>query len=962
MSKITIWRNGMLTLYTYENQRPDRSQIEKSIVKGRSHTYITATKALASVRERDGLIPEHQCMQDDKGEHRKMALFANVLRAWTKQKYALSTRGEEKTMLYRAMNEVSKGTTHLRDLLRHDFSSWIRILYKLAALGIDLSQTPLPKEKQEKLVNPIIETHLKDIQSSFYAQLMNVGKRLFEEAAREYLKTDPAPTELIIMEGFTYFTDLQQWFIKQCSKQGREIVFIVPYRDCQIQPFSIINETYKFVANNRRFTLNTPEISANTDLAFLQRHILQNEHHPVFSDQVSNVLLRQYPNRDRELQDCITQLKIWFVRGYEPKDVAIVMRRSNEFIDRLRDYLAMSPLYYRDQTTGINKKVELVTNPRLLLLTPVGRFILNLYQVWEENSLHLRADLLESILSSGWLGARVQDTTPVFRAVKFQYFTACTSKKDWLIALQQVEQDSENDTVFRLPIQLVDRETVRKWFEVIELLDRVCNRLFNQEEKSVAWHIQVLQEELNRMLPKDLRKAERIVLQKIQSAFQELSSYFSIPLTTEEFGDAIHALTKGVDAEEENYDESSELDPDLLRIVTPESLDGMAYKAVLYLGCDNVHVPVLYPEPWPFYIDGREQHLMTERYMFLTVVRAAEEQLVLSYSQKDGNRSFQPSTYMQEIEMLLDIKRDVQGILDTLDLRLAHEGIKEVKTRSAKRRSYELSELAHYGLCPLRYRLELLHPEARMYRNEWQLQIYAQSIWINRIYGRITQSDLKSSEESLFHQSLLDFMEVTREEVQKMFPAFSPIVWHAIALKVKEHLAYFRKEYHKYFRSLFKGSKETFSVLVDGEVEERTIKITFEIPYMLKTAFDRALFGDLLSGEWLLPGKDESDGKREVLSEKDIEGIMLFSNHYHAVSWWRNTINSFFAVEKKQIIKLNNHTKMLVKHYEGISEKVRHLVKNIEANKFPKHPGEHCNLCPVRLECLGIGSQEEVTG
>lgn len=949
----------MLTLYTYENQRPNRSLIEKNIVKGRQYTYITATKALASVRESEGLIPEHQRLEDDRGEKRKMILFANIVRAWTKQKYALSSRGEEKTMLFRAMNEVSKGTTHLRDLLRHDFSSWIRILYGLAALGIDLRHTSLPDEKRKQLVNPVIETHLKDIQSSFYDRLEAEGKRLFEAAARDYLQTRSSPTELVIMEGFTYFTDLQQWFIEQCRKQGKEVVFIAPYRERQKQAFFIIEETYKIVATHCRFTLDTPKISGNTDVAFLQEQLLQNEICAVFPDPVSNVLLKQYPNRDRELQGCIAQLKCWFDSGYEPKEVAVVMRRSKEFIDRLRDYMTMNPLYYRDQTTGKTRKVELVTSPRLLLLTPVGRFILNLYQIWQENSLHLKADLMESILSSGWLGAGVQDSTPVFRAVKYQYFTTCRSKDEWLSVLKQLEQDSEKDTVFRLPVQLVDKETVRRWHEVIELLDRVCNRLFNQKEVSVAKHIEVLQEELNQMLPKALRKTERLVLEKIQTVFQELSTYFSIPLTTEEFGEAIHALTKGenTEEEEESQDEGEELSPDLLRIVTPETLDGMVYKAVLYLGCDNVHVPVLYPEPWPFYVDGREKHLMTERYMFLTVVRSASEQLVLSYAQKDGDRSFQPSTYMQEVERLLGCKREVQGILDTLDLSLAHDAVKAVKVKSAKRKSYDLSELAHYGLCPLRYRLELLHPEARMYRNEWQLQIYAQSTWLNRIYGQIEQSNLKSAKEDTFYQSLLVFMEATREEIRRMFPAFSPIIWHAIEIQVKDQLAYLANWQHSYFRSVFKGSKESFSVLIDGEVEERTIKITFEIPYMLQSAkFNLAMLGDLLSGEWLLPGKDENDGK-EGHGEVEIDGVQLFNNQYQAVSWWRKTINSFFAIEMGQVVAKNDHTKKLKVHYESLPEKVGQLVKNIESNKFPMHSGEHCTSCPVRPECLGISSQ-----
>ncbi|MFG0216963.1 hypothetical protein ACFU8X_28295 [Brevibacillus porteri] len=350
------------------------------------------------------------------------------------------------------------------------------------------------------------------------------------------------------------------------------------------------------------------------------------------------------------------RLPIVETEGYQPKEVVVVMRRSKEFIDRVRDYMAMNPLTYIDEESGQKRRVELASNPRLLLLTPMGRYILTLYQIWQGNRLLLEPNALESILSSGWLGASVQDSTPAFRDVKYQYFTHCKTKDDWINVLNQLQQDCEQETKFRLPVKLVDADIIRKWIEVIQLLDSVCSRLFSDGETSAARHIQMLQEELNKMLPKDLRKAEREVLEQIQSVFKDLSEYHSIPITTEEFGDAIHALTKGQREEEEEDQNVAEMNPALLCIVTPESIDGMLYRGVIYVGCDNVHVPVLYPEPWPFYVDGREKHLAKERYMFLTVIRTAAEKLILSYSQKDGDRSFQPSIYMQEVEKLLGSK------------------------------------------------------------------------------------------------------------------------------------------------------------------------------------------------------------------------------------------------------------------------------------------------------------------
>ncbi|HZG70097.1 MAG TPA: hypothetical protein VEY51_01050 [Chondromyces sp.] len=954
----------MLTLYTYENQRPDREVIEKYIIKDRKYTYLTATKALATQRENDQLIPDVQRFTDEDGQERKKALFADVIRAWTKEEYALSSRGDEKTMLFRAMNEVSKGDTHLRELLRHDFSSWIRILYDLAAEGIDLRRTQLPQGKRDQLVNPLIETHLKNIQTSFYNSLDKEGKRLFESAAREYLSVKPAPNDLVIMEGFTFLTELQKWLIQNCEKKGKEVVFIVPYREEQEQAFRIITETYGFVWGNRH-SLETVQLSDKEDISHVQKHFLQTGRPVRFVGATPNATLKQYANRDRELQGCLEQLKEWFeTEDYQPEDVVVVMRRSKEFIDRVRDYMAMNPLTYTDKESGQKRRVELASSPRLLLLTPMGRYILTLYQIWQGNKLVLEPNALESILASGWLGASVQDSTPAFRAVKHQYFTHCETKDNWLNVLKQLQLDCEKETNFRLPVKLVDDEIIRKWIEVIQLLDSVCSRLFSNGETSVARHIQVLQEELNKMLPKDLRKVEREVLEQIQSVFQDLSEYYSIPITTEEFGDAIHALTKGQREEEEEEDQDdAEMNPALLRIVTPESVDGMLYRGVIYVGCDNVHVPVLYPEPWPFYVDGRERHLAKERYMFMTVIRSASEKLVLSYSQKDGDRSFQPSTYMQEIEKLLGSEIQIQGILDTLDLSLAHNGVKSVKVRSAKRKSYDLQELAHYGLCPLRYRLELLHPEARMYRSEWQLEIYAQGVWLNHIYGLLEESEEVSPQKDsdTFYSQLLRFLELSRLEMRNIFPAFSPITWHAIELQVKSKLKSFSEDRSRYFRKIVNGNKESFRVMVDGGYEEQTIKINIDVPYMVKTArFDAAILSDIQTVEWLLPGEaeNEKNGREAIEQEIEVDGVRLFRTQYQAVTWWRNAINAYFVVEKKQKATDNAYTRMLEEHFLRMPEKIAHWVQSIEQNKFPKHAGEHCTSCPVRLECLGITGEE----
>ncbi|MDT9722275.1 hypothetical protein QVE09_25525 [Paenibacillus sp. ClWae2A] len=951
----------MLTLYTYDNQRPAESEIKNLIIKERSYTYLTATMAIATQREKDGLIPAEQVFQDDEGKDRKKALFADVLREWTKREYLLAPRGEAKTMLFRAMDEVSKDDISLRNLLRHDFMSWSRLLYDLAAQGIDLRIEELSKIKKDQLVNPKIEDYLKEIQKTFYDNLRRENKKIFEQAIREYLTNNQITTDIVIMEGFTFLTDLQKWFIEQCEKQGKEVFFLAPYNDNQKQAYQIIRNTYDFVWAGR-ISIETSKLSTKEDIKYIQNNLFADSEPQIFPEQVENVSLRQFVNRDRELQGCLEQIEKWFSEGlYQPEEIVIVTRRAKEFNDRFQDYLSMKPLEFTDEN-GNKHLVTLPNNPRLLLLTPVGRFILNLYQLWHEEGFLLESNEFESIIASGWLGASIQDSTSLFRAAKNQYFTACKTKDEWIEKLEQLERYSEETDDVRLPTKLIDSETVRNWNKVVEMLYSVCYRLFSNKKSPVAEHIEKLQEQLNEMLPEDIRKSEKEVLEKIREVFDELSNYYSIDLTTTEFGDALHAITRGEnDNEDEEEQEKSDVKSHNLRIVIPETLDGIQFKAVIYVGCDNVHSPVLYPEPWPFYKDGRREHLYKERYMFMTVVKSVQENLVISYSQKDGDHSFQPSTYFQEIERVLGTKREKKALLDTLDISKAPEDIKQSKVRSARRKEYSLSEIAHYGLCPLRYRLEMLHPEVRMYRNEWQLEIYAQGVWLNRIFSLIERNKEEKPYSLPTSQFLMKYMQSSKEGMLRLFPAFGSITWHSIENQVKNQIKYFEDWTKNYFKGVKKGKKESFRVMLSGTNEERTVKISLDVPFIAdRTKIQSPIINYLQTEEWLLPGsnKDEKSGNGAD-EDIDIEGVSLFPTQKRAVDWWRDTINSYYMVEVEKKSGTHWYIKKLEKHYSGVKEKIVHWINNIESSNFPKNTGDHCKSCPVRLECLGITVAKE---
>lgn len=953
------------TLYTYANSRPSNLQIDKELIKERPCMYLTATKALA--KERMKIIPS---WQTDELSGKKIALFADAIRLLLKQNnIRVASRTEERTLFYRSLEEAFAHNSSLKELFRNDAKSWLNVLRDMATKGIDLVSNPLPSNMSSILVHQDLEFHLRVLHKKFVEQLKDNGLEFFESGVNAFLTTQFEPKDIIIMEGFTFLTEMQRLFVQACIDKGAEVKFLTAYNPSQPKGFEIIDRTYQGIP---RQVLLTPSISSREDLNHLQSHLFSNTCTPFLND-VDHVKMTAYPNRDREMLACIQQLQTWFQdKTYKPSEVVIVMRHSKEFIDRLRDQLALNPLTYPLEIDGeiVQKNVNLFIPPRLLLLTPVGRFVLSLYQIWKQGTFQMPMNEFESILASGWLGPRIQDSASLFRALKHQYFSQCSTVEEWQKALDLLRT---NHTVAyeRLPQRLLQGSVaiIRKWSETIELLNGVCERLFSSGQQSIAQHVQLLQQELMKLIPRKIRDSEQQVLEQIQSVFTELSGYYTIEMSTSEFGEALHAITRGERDNEENEDEEENgegEDEDLtLRVVTPETIDGLAKKVVIYVSVDSIHVPSLYAEQWPFYEDKRKEHLEKERYMFLTVVRSAEEELLLTYAKKDGDRSFQPSAYLGEMERVLDVRMDSKSILDQIDESLAKQPPTFPEAPVTKYREYRLDDLVHYALCPMRYRLELLHPEARAYRTEWQIEIVAQGIWLDQTYAFLAQQDNwprvnnkmpDSQKIEQLYQYLLWGKTQVEPVIRQMFPTFSLSGWHAIEQRVNNQLSYHANKRGTYQVNIKQGhQEEEIEVFLS---DQSNIIVKFNVPYYLESGILTIplLDGDLCH-EWLMPGElpDEDEVEKNGVYE-EVEGVSVFADLYQAVTWWRRTIQS--SVLENFRYKKNNYTDGLLAHKELIEEKLRHWIESIQDNRFPKHIGDHCRKCPVRMECLGIEEEE----
>jgi hypothetical protein len=268
----------------------------------------------------------------------------------------------------------------------------------------------------------------------------------------------------------------------------------------------------------------------------------------------------------------------------------------------------------------------------------------------------------------------------------------------------------------------------------------------------------------------------------------------------------------------------------------------------------------------------------------------------------------------------------------------------------ARRDRYTLADVAHFALCPYRYKLEALDHGARMYRDAndaFQLVPLAQATWLHLALLHVERAG-RSARGSAAVQALFDgAIEATRDAAAAAFPGLRNLHWHTVERYVRRDLAGVADRAGTYTVRAIPGETTPY-VLPDGD---RVIQVEAPVRHaFLKGDYRYPFHGDLTREEWLLPGQAPGNAQSQF---SQAEGVRVFASLYHAVQWWSraSTTAYFFHQTRGQG---GNFAAQQAQAYASIQEEVRTWLPLIEAGSYPKHPGEHCHLCPVRGECLGL--------
>jgi hypothetical protein len=899
-----------------------------------TYTYVTATAALAARRKREGFGQRHQvdpqARPNDPNAGQPHLVFHNVLRVLLNTQ--VLTRAEEQTLVTRAAHVVANEDAAAAAALRRDVFAWRDALRELDERGFDL-RNGLPAEVANRIVHPGVANVLVQLQQE-YRRLQDIEeKKPFEAAARAFLEYNFRPTPLIIMEGFSRFTPLQLLFIDRCLHHGARVVFIHPYSAEQTLGFEAIRTTYATWWKEPPITIQTSAFNSQESLVTLKTHLFS--HGGNFTPPNDGAVLAEaYAHRNREVSACVQRVSNYLKEGREARDITIISR----------DPAGYNPLLLEEaELYGIADRFAIP--PRNLLLTPLGRFVLTLYDVWQDSAIDLSADAFETILASGWLGSKAQASADAFAMATPQLFARCRSYEDWITVLQVLE-NAPLRIDSRLPIATISKETCRLWRVILNQVVQLCRNLFSAGHQSIGRHIRLLLDELEQLNPQSIRDAERQVLVRLEQVLLPLTEGASIGMTAKEFGAILANL---------GYEEADEVEdqPQQVAVTSPEGIDGTERPIVFYLGADDRSLPRPYSDPWPLYENQLAAHISQERYLFLAVVRAATERLHLSYSLVANSEACRPSLYLEEATALinLSISQDVEESAgsDTSDY------VQTVPIGAVWRPRYILHEIAHFFLCPYRYHLERLDPKARRYHLAWQVPFIAKAIWLRQILGLMCQRGVQASRPSKFLTLALENMNSSERRVKSLFSGLRDLDWLSVRRDVEHELTWqlterFSDTANPYSVSISKAPQTTYEI----PIGDRHITVTTPTDFVFKVGIKLYPYvTDTRDEEWLRYGSGEPHNDEPLAPSADlniirVDGLDLFESLYDAMTWWnRGMTRALWPDLKPSDPEATNK-------YDAFLEDIQVRIPVLQAGLYPKNPGHHCFYCPVRGECLGL--------
>jgi hypothetical protein len=192
---------------------------------------------------------------------------------------------------------------------------------------------------------------------------------------------------------------------------------------------------------------------------------------------------------------------------------------------------------------------------------------------------------------------------------------------------------------------------------------------------------------------------------------------------------------------------------------------------------------------------------------------------------------------------------------------------------------------------------------------------------------------------------LASALQAVRDNVRSYFPALRDTDWATIEAYARRELRYLSEHKGHLPLQVVPGGDGRF-VLTEGD---RVTAIRAPVSEALKNGrYNAPFLAALLRAEWLIPGRPHAGPPMTQAGE-----VIVFGELYDAVQWWTKAVKAAYYSEATRG-QDTDFARRSAETYEATRQEVGDWVRRLEAGRYPKHPGKHCQYCPVRGECLGL--------
>lgn len=889
-----------VTRLTYTGRPPTNDELARELDLGPPEgvLFLTATAALEQLRS-PRFAANMQRLQ-----------FGPAIRAAMEATgHGWLSRLDQRVCLLRALDNPPWGGDDMRRKLRSDAAAWFDALVELDEEGREGGALL----QSERYVDPGVATLLGGLHDRARAEAAAArdGRLPFEAAALRWLEDAFEPPPVAVMEGFTRLTPLQRAFIRRCIAAGTKLALVVPGGGGPHRGFAAVEAEHEWIAPRLNRHLDTPmPAHAGTALEHVQRHLFRGAAPAAPCAAKRLVAVRALPTRIAEAEFALRYLRRLRAHGFDlRRRVAIVASDPALYEALMREADSLLPEAAR----------MFAPQPRNLLLTPIGRFIINLYGVGRDSSLDMTSAQFRDLIASGWLGARPAACADLFPSLAAQLLDRCRTEADWRTGLSALSSlaaaghaAAVPPTQRRLPSSFVTPDDADALLRALDTVVELRRRLFSGQRGTVGEHARRLLSELDRLDVARVDADVREIMRQIRVALADMERAGALDIAAQEFGDVLRGLGEPEDAD----DEESLIERDGLRVVGLEQVDGVEYDIVVALGLDDTRLPGGSLDRWPRAQEPAAEWISRQRYRFLAVTRSARRRLVLLRPQTDADGPCRDSPFLQRVAALCPSAAVPPA---PYDAEPGREGARVPRARVARER-YSVEELSIASLCEHRWRLEAIEPRTRRFTDAWQLGWLARADWAAatvRRLGEVTGGRPQQAATLLAHlQSAKDEVE---PHLRARFAGLSDFDWRGVSREVGGQLRWICDQLQGpnwSFRPSLPGQRQLS--MADGR--RATVMGGAEAvgPSPRYTLFIANRDGAWINGA----GKDPSS---------PYNPLYLAVRRFES---WNNWVLRGTPPDDDPVA----------------------AIQRIEAADGPRRPGAYCTYCPVKPRCLGLAS------